>query len=127
MGLKYVCMKTDEGGIIPSSLREMLSSWSSGPRPRVLYTIPTGSNPAGVSLSEERRDQLYEIACEFDLLILEDDPYYYLQFGTKRKSLFARDVDQRVLRFDSFSKILSAGTRIGVVSGPAPLVEKIVF
>lgn len=99
-----------------------------GPRPRVLYTIPTGSNPSGVSLDEQRRDELYAICQEFDLLILEDDPYYFLQLGaSRRRSLLSRDVDGRVLRFDSFSKILSAGMRMGLVTGPPVLLERINF
>lgn len=128
IGVKYVCIETDCGGLVPSRLRSILAEWDAstrGPRPRVLYTIPTGSNPAGVSLSEERRDELYDVCREYDLLILEDDPYYFLQLqAMRRRSLFSRDVDGRVLRFDSFSKILSAGMRVGVATGPPLLLEK---
>lgn len=51
------------------------------PPPQVIYTIPTGCNPTGASLPLERRRKLYEIARQpqHNLLILEDDPYYYLQ------------------------------------------------
>lgn len=129
LDLKYVCVETDGGGLVPEHLRNVLSAWDPaerGPRPRVLYTIPTGSNPSGVSLSENRRDELYSICREYDVLILEDDPYYYLQLGRRRRrSLLSRDVDGRVLRFDSFSKVLSAGMRCGVLTGPSVLVEKI--
>jgi DNA-binding transcriptional MocR family regulator len=46
-----------------------------GKRPRLLYTIPTGQNPSGTTLSDERRVSLYALACKHDLIILEDDPY----------------------------------------------------
>ena len=46
-----------------------------GKRPRLLYTIPTGQNPSGTTLSDERRVELYALACKHDLIILEDDPY----------------------------------------------------
>lgn len=126
LGLKYLAIPTDGGGLIPGRLSEALAKWDAvemGPRPRVLYTVPTGSNPTGATLSEDRRDDLYNICREYDILILEDDPYYYLQFATPRRSLFSRDVDGRVLRFDSFSKILSAGVRVGCASGPPELLE----
>lgn len=79
----------------------------------MLYTIPVGSNPTGASLTLERKQKVYNIAREFDLLILEDDPYYWMQYSAARvPSFLSMDVDGRVLRFDSFSKLLSAGTSI---------------
>jgi len=129
LGVKYVSIPTDGGGMLPEQLKQLLANWNAndGPRPRVLYTIPTGSNPSGATLSEERRDQLYSIAQEFDLLILEDDPYHFLQFGGRSRSLFSRDTDGRVIRFDSLSKIICGGIRIGVASGPPRLLEAINF
>jgi kynurenine/2-aminoadipate aminotransferase len=60
------------------------------------------------------------------MLIIEDDPYYWLQFGDTRKpSLLSMDVDGRVIRFDSFSKVLSSGIRMGVVTGPDVLVQQL--
>ena len=61
------------------------------------------------------------------MLILEDDPYYYLQFlhGDRPPSFLSLDTDGRVLRFDSFSKVLSSGLRLGFISGPQQLVERI--
>ena len=58
----------------------------------------------------ERKKAVYEIACKNNLIIMEDDPYYYLQFGATRvPSYLSLDTQGRVLRFDSFSKILSSG------------------
>lgn len=102
-----------------------------------VYMIPVGHNPLGHTMSLERKKELYAIACAHDLLIIEDDPYFHLEFGPTGAnikedepirpppSFFAIDAEQRVLRFDSFSKILSAGLRLGWVTGPAPLVERI--
>jgi DNA-binding transcriptional MocR family regulator len=104
----------DGDGISPEHLRDMLSNWNEGTqgkKPKLILTIPTGSNPTGVSMSESRKKQIYDIARHPDhnLLILEDDPYYYLQFnegGVGRcRSFYSMDVDRRVLRFDSFSKV----------------------
>ena len=75
----------------------------------MLYTIPTGSNPTGYTLSEERRSQLLDIAAAHGLIVLEDDPYYFLQYSPEPvQSLFSMAPD-RVLRFDSFSKVISSG------------------
>jgi aromatic amino acid aminotransferase I len=45
-----------------------------------MYINPTGSNPTGAVLSGERRREIYDICSEYDMIILEDDPYYFMQF-----------------------------------------------
>lgn len=52
--------------------------------PKVLYVIPTGNNPTGAIVSEERRRKIYELACQYDFLILEDDPYMFLNYTEVR-------------------------------------------
>jgi kynurenine/2-aminoadipate aminotransferase len=84
-------------------------------------------NPTGYSTSAERKKEIYEISRLHEIIILEDDPYYLLQFDKPIQSYFSMDVDGRVLRFDSFSKVLSAGIRLGYVSGPQQLVERIML
>ncbi|KAF9159054.1 hypothetical protein BGX21_003461 [Mortierella sp. AD011] len=114
----------DSHGIVPAKLRAQLESWPADKRkPKVLYTVPVGGNPTGVSQTLERKKEIYEITREHNLLILEDDPYYYLQYGEKIPSYFSMDVDGRVLRFDSMSKILSSGLRVGWATGPEELVN----
>eukprot|EP00516_Mucochytrium_quahogii_P007221 CAMPEP_0203756388 /NCGR_PEP_ID=MMETSP0098-20131031/9690_1 /ASSEMBLY_ACC=CAM_ASM_000208 /TAXON_ID=96639 /ORGANISM=" , Strain NY0313808BC1" /LENGTH=423 /DNA_ID=CAMNT_0050648261 /DNA_START=95 /DNA_END=1366 /DNA_ORIENTATION=+ len=130
MDLNLVSVKTDSGGILPSSLDSIMKNWSTAglgkKKPRILYTIPTGSNPTGISIDLQRRKDLYAVAKKHDLLILEDDPYYYLQFGEKRQpSLYSMDTDDRVIRFDSFSKVLSSGLRLGFVTGPKQVVDQL--
>ncbi|KAJ3085497.1 hypothetical protein HK100_009032 [Physocladia obscura] len=129
LSCKFVNIITDADGLIPDALESALKNWKDlATRPRVLYTVPIGGNPTGCSTTVERKKRIYEIAHQYNIIILEDDPYYYLQFGAERDvSYFSMDVDQRVIRFDSFSKTLSAGLRVGWVSGPKPLIERIVF
>ncbi|KAI8344715.1 pyridoxal phosphate-dependent transferase [Chlamydoabsidia padenii] len=118
--------KTDQGGMIPQAFEDLLATWPSDkPRPKVLYCHPTAGNPTGISISEDRKRQIYAICQKYNLMILEDDAYYYLQFGNKRiPSYFSMDVDGRVLRCDSMSKILSSGLRLGWVTGPKVLIER---
>ncbi|KAJ3049550.1 hypothetical protein HK097_009467 [Rhizophlyctis rosea] len=129
LSCQFVEVATDAEGLNPDVLENVLATWpDASTRPKVLYTVPIGGNPTGTSTTLERKKRIYEIAKRYDIIILEDDPYYYLQFGaTRTASYFSMDVDRRVLRFDSLSKILSAGVRIGWVTGPAPLIERIVL
>lgn len=50
---------------------------------QLLYIVPNADNPSGITLSEDRRREIYSLACEYDILIMEDDPYYYQQYGPK--------------------------------------------
>lgn len=140
LSITKIEVPTDGDGIIPSKLQIILEEWPQGkPMPKALYTIPYGGNPAGTTVPLTRRKEILALARRYDFLIIEDDPYYYLYFGTLPRpasyfSLEASESEQgtgvdsrvgRVLRFDSFSKVLSAGMRIGFVTGPAALVGRI--
>ncbi|KAI8834324.1 pyridoxal phosphate-dependent transferase [Chytridium lagenaria] len=129
LGCKFAEVDVDGEGLVPESLDRILSGWEdASTKPKVLYTVPTGGNPTGASTTYERKKRVYELAQKHDFLIIEDDPYYYLQYGAARTpSYLSMDADGRVLRFDSFSKILSAGVRLGWVTGPPKLVERIVL
>ena len=124
---KYIPVKSDGEGMIPSSLKEELAK--AAVKPKVIYINPTGANPTGTLLPTQRRHEIYQLACDHDLLILEDDPYFYLQFSGKQRtpSFLSLDEEGRVLRFDSFSKVLSSGLRLGFVTGPKPLVDRIML
>ncbi|CAK5268113.1 unnamed protein product [Mycena citricolor] len=122
----------DADGISSDSLRSILESWpAEKPKPRVLYTIPYGGNPDGSTATLERRREVLKLAEEHNFLIMEDDPYYFLFYGKDRTpSYFALEKTElksvgRVLRFDSLSKILSAGMRLGFVCAPAPILRAI--
>ncbi|XP_042889017.1 kynurenine/alpha-aminoadipate aminotransferase, mitochondrial-like [Penaeus japonicus] len=127
--LKYVIVTADERGMCPVALKKGLEEarLSGGPVPKVLYLVPTACNPTGITIDEARRREIYSIASEYDLIILEDDPYLFLQYDEEPMppSFLRLDTEGRVLRFDSFSKIVSAGLRVGFVTGPAPLIERI--
>lgn len=126
---RYVTVETDALGMVPARLREAVEA--SEVPPALLYINTTGANPTGAVVPEDRRRAIYDICSEHDILILEDDPYYFLQFdpaalSDRRLPTFINlDRDGRVLRFESFSKLVSAGMRVGFVVGPRPLVERI--
>ncbi|EIN10079.1 PLP-dependent transferase [Punctularia strigosozonata HHB-11173 SS5] len=120
---------TDAEGISSHSLRNIFENWPAGKtKPKVLYTVPYGCNPTGMTATIARRKEVIALSREHGFIILEDDPYFYLYYGPEPRppSYFSLEAEQpevgRVLRFDSLSKILSSGMRIGFVSGPAALI-----
>ncbi|XP_061566814.1 kynurenine/alpha-aminoadipate aminotransferase, mitochondrial isoform X2 [Cololabis saira] len=135
LGCKLINVPSDQHGMIPAGLKEVLSRWDpsevqrpGSTAPKILYTIPNGGNPTGASMTAERKKDVYELARQYDMLIIEDDPYYFLQFEKPWAPTFlSMDVDGRIVRTDSFSKILSSGLRIGFVTGPKPLVDRLVL
>jgi len=95
-----------------------------GHRPKFIYTVPNFHNPAGVTLSHERRRQLVQIAGERELLVLEDNPYGLLRYeGSPLPTLRSLD-DEFVIYASTFSKILSPGVRLGWAVAPAPVLAK---
>lgn len=126
-------IEQDEYGIIPQKLIDALenckaySEEGGGNRmPKVIYLNPTGSNPTGVTMTLERRKEVYKICCDYNIIILEDDAYYFLHFLDEEPvSFLSLDVEGRVVRFDSMSKVLSSGLRLAWLTAPKQLVHNI--
>ncbi|KAJ3565954.1 hypothetical protein NP233_g7312 [Leucocoprinus birnbaumii] len=124
-----VDVETDSQGISAASLRSILENWPTEKPPAESIC---GNNPTGVTATLERRVEVLKLAHEFDFIILEDDPYYYLYYGSELRppSYFSLEKQilpetGRVLRFDSLSKVFSAGMRLGFASGPEPILTAI--
>ncbi|KAJ3274095.1 hypothetical protein HDV01_003588 [Terramyces sp. JEL0728] len=126
LGINFMPVEVDEHGTCVDQMEEMLKNWK-GKRPKVFYTVPIGGNPTGISITYERKKQIYKLAQKYNFLIFEDDPYYYIQFNNWIPSYWSLDTDGRVLRFDSFSKLFGGGFRIGWVSAAPAFIERIVL
>ncbi|KIM77125.1 hypothetical protein PILCRDRAFT_627766 [Piloderma croceum F 1598] len=141
LGVSPVPITIDGQGIRSDHLRQVLSGWDENarrmPRPHVMYIIPVGQNPSGATMGFERKKEIYAICVEFDIIIVEDDPYYFLQQGpyvpkTDRvedqieisanleayianlvPSFLKIDYQGRVIRLDTFSKTVAPGSRLG--------------
>ena len=124
--VRHVEMDTD--GLIPEVLEQaLLECRARGDRVKFLYTVPNYHNPAGVTLSEERREAVMAIAEQYDLLVIEDNPYGLLGFEHEpMRALRARN-DERVIYLGSFSKTFSPGLRVGWVLAPLAVREKLVL
>jgi 2-aminoadipate transaminase len=115
----------DRDGMRVDELEPMLDQLErAGRRPKFIYTVPNFHNPAGVTMSLERRRELVRIAGERELLVLEDNPYGLLRYeGEPLPTLYSLDRDF-VIYAGTFSKILSPGVRLGWSAAPAPIAAK---
>jgi len=125
---EVVHVPLDDGGLIPAALRETLERLRrDGRRVKFLYTVPTFQNPAGVTLTAPRRAQILEICAEYDVLVLEDNPYGLLGFdGEPMRALRAYD-SERVIYLGSFSKTIASGLRVGWALAPHSVRAKLVL
>jgi 2-aminoadipate transaminase len=127
----FITVPIDSNGLVTEIVQEKLESIdrSGETLPKMIYTVPNGHNPGGVTLSKERRKHLIEIANRWDLLILEDDPYQLIELDQKPNlpTLQSLDVEGRVVRLDSFSKIFAPGLRLGYASGPPEIIRQFVL
>lgn len=124
LGARLVGVPLNSDGIDLEALEEVLKA---EPRAKILYTIPTFQNPAGITTSLEKRKAVLRLAEKYDILILEDNPYGDLRFtGEDVPTYKSMDTDGRVLYCGSFSKVLSAGMRIGFLCANKDIISKIV-
>jgi 2-aminoadipate transaminase len=101
---------------------------SEGRRPKLIYSVPSFQNPAGVTMSLQRRQRLVELARSRELLVVEDNPYGLLRFGgDPLPPLYQLDGGDFVVYIGTFSKILSPGIRLGWAVTPPPVMEKVVL
>lgn len=124
LGAKLVGVPLKDDGMDIAALENALKS---NPKTKLIYTIPSFQNPAGITSTLENRKAVYELARKYDVLIIEDNPYGDLRFaGEDIPTYKSFDTDGRVVYCGSFSKILSAGIRVGTLTANKELVSKIV-
>ncbi len=111
--------------ILEEKIKELLKQ---GITPKFIYTVPTFQNPAGVIMPESRRKKLIDLANEYDLLIIEDDPYGKLRYDVDHiKPIKALDDADRVIYISTFSKILSPGFRLAWTIASEELTRKMII
>lgn len=127
----YIAVRCDEHGVVPEEIEAELQQR----RPKYMYIQPNFQNPGGVSLTLERRKRLVELANQYNIPIIEDDPYGELRFeGSPLPSLLQIDGAARkqtsyqglVIHLNTFSKILAPGLRLGWVTAPVEIINKLV-
>ena len=152
LGANWIGVAMDAEGLVPSDLDYILTNWdpkthNDKPKPWLLYTVPSGQNPTGATQSLQRRKEIYCLAQKHDLFIIEDEPYFFLQMQPYTgpsapdvsppsshedflnilvPSLLSLDTDGRVMRLDSFSKVIAPGMRIGWITASEQIIERFI-
>lgn len=119
----------DQDGMIIDALEEKIKYLQKeNLTPKFIYSVPTFQNPAGVVMPESRRKKLIDVANEYDLVIVEDDPYSKLRFDIPHiKPIKAFDDEGRVIYMSTFSKILSPGFRLAWTIASEKLTRKMII
>jgi len=125
---RVVHVRMDDLGLYPEALAETLGRLAGeGVRPKLLYTVPSFHNPAGVTQDAERRAGVLAVCQHFGVPVLEDDPYALLGFdGAVPQALRAQD-GTGVVYLGSFSKTFAPGLRVGWAVAPHGIREKLVL
>ncbi|KAJ7066687.1 pyridoxal phosphate-dependent transferase [Mycena amicta] len=150
-GLHPIAVATDLDGLSSVDLERVLANWDENARglkrPRVIYTQGGIQNPTGLLITAQRKKDIYDVAVRYDLIIVEDDPYFYQQATNPYRpnhstpepkkltddewidslvpSFLRFDYQGRVIRLDTFSKSIGPGGRLGYYTGSPQLLEKI--
>src|SRR3954468_24830642 len=122
-GADILAIPLEEDGIDVSALASALEA---GARPTLAHVIPTFQNPAGYTLSLDKRRRLIQLAEQYDFLIFEDDPYIELRFeGERLPTMLSLDSSEHVVYASSFSKTVCPGIRVGYLAGPVETIAGI--
>ncbi|RSM41521.1 aminotransferase class I/II [Actinoplanes sp. ATCC 53533] len=123
LGGKVHQVTIEPDGIDVAELKVLLES---GLRPKLAHIIPNYQNPAGVTLSLAKRQELLSLAVQYGFTIFEDDPYVDIRFrGDALPSMLSMDTENVVVHASSFTKTVCPGVRVGYLVGPAALIDAI--
>ena len=120
LGAELLAIPLEPDGIDVNALEQALEA---GARPKLAHIIPNFHNPAGCTLSLEKRRRLLELAERHDFVLFEDDPYVELRFeGEPLPTMLELDTAGKVVYASSFSKTVCPGIRVGYLAGPAGII-----
>lgn len=115
-------VEMDENGMVPEDLEAKIKRYN----PKMIYVIPTFQNPTGITLSMERRKKIAELGSQYDVIILEDDPYRDIRYsGEELKPIKSFDKTGHTVLANSFSKIFSPGSRLGYIQADRRIMDKL--
>ncbi|MEF2097333.1 PLP-dependent aminotransferase family protein [Bacillus sp. CFBP9009] len=121
---KFVEVAMDDDGMVMEELEKKLQEH---PDTKFIYTIPDFQNPTGRTLKLERRKRMIELANQYDVLIVEDNPYGAVRFaGEALPPVKHFDTESRVIYISTFSKIFTPGLRLGWICADKPFIDKYV-
>ncbi|MFH2056873.1 MAG: PLP-dependent aminotransferase family protein [bacterium] len=118
---RYCTADMDEGGIIIDQVEEQIKKH----KPKMIYVVPNFQNPSGITMNLERRKELVRLAFEYQIPIIDDNPYGELRYsGTPKPSLRGLGGDA-VIQLGTYSKLISPGMRVGWIVAPTAALKVI--
>ncbi len=124
VGAKLVGVPLESDGIDVEALEAAMKA---NPNAKFLYTIPNFQNPAGITMSMDKRRRVYALAKEYGILIAEDNPYGDLRYsGEDLPAIKSLDEEGVVMYAGTFSKVISPGMRVGYAIAPKTLLQKMI-
>lgn len=131
---RFIFMEMEKDGPNLEALKESMRHFSEDEMERFkfIYVVSNFDNPTGITVSREKREQLLDIVEEYNLILIEDDPYGALRFeGESIPTIYElaekRNLQDNVLLLNTFSKVLSPGLRMGMVIGNVNIVRRLVM
>jgi 2-aminoadipate transaminase len=121
---RYLPIDIDDDGMIVERLEQALVR---GERPKFVYTVPNFGNPAGVTLSHDRRRQLVALCREASVPIIEDNPYGLLRFEGEPEPCLRTLDPANVIYLGTVSKTFSPGVRVGWALGERSMIERLIL
>lgn len=122
-GVKLAGIPMEEDGIDIAELEQALQTQTNV---KLIYVIPNFQNPTGITMSWAKRQAVYELACRYDKVIIEDNPYGDLRFtGEDIPTIKSIDTEGRVIYCGSFSKLMAPGMRVGYVMANEEIISKL--
>lgn len=119
---KFVEIPMDEHGMVIEDLEKALKA---NPDAKMIYTIPDFQNPTGITMPDDRRKRIAELAAEYKIPVIEDNPYGDLIFeGTRHPSIKSFDKEGWVIYLGTFSKNFCPGLRLGWICAVPEILEK---
>ena len=125
-GAKLMGVRTDDDGVLVEDLEAKLAKLRQEEEHyKFVYMVPDFQNPAGVTLTAERRNKIIELSERYDVLIIEDSPYREVRFeGEAPEMLYKLDSTHNVISLFTFSKTLAPGLRLGYILADERIIQR---
>ena len=116
---RYATVEMDEEGMLVDQLHDMILQYN----PKMIYTVSNFHNPTGITMSARRRIQLVELACKFNIPVVDDNPYGDIRFAGEPLPTLKSHGGNEVITLRTFSKTVAPGFRIGWMNGPTAMIN----
>lgn len=117
----YCTVEMDDDGMLVDRVEEQIKKY----QPKMIYSVPNFQNPTGVTMSVERRRQLAELAAEYNVPLIDDNPYNEIRFEGEDLPTLKSFGGDGVISLRTFSKSLTPGLRIGWMNAAPSIIRQL--